>query len=57
MCVFIDYPDEIKELMAIYEPFIIDHKLTNPTPEAQEAYDKVKEWFLFMGQQLKTTVF
>ena len=53
MCIFIDYPDEIKELMAIYEPFIVDHKLTNPTPEAQEAYDKVKEWFLLMGQQFK----
>ena len=50
MCIFVDYPDEIKELMKIYEPFIVDHKLTNPTPEAQEAYDKVCEWFLLMGQ-------
>lgn len=50
MCIFTGYPDEIKELIEIYKPFMVDHELTNPTPEAQEAYNKVCEWFLLMGQ-------
>ncbi len=50
MCRGIIYPEYILELIAIYQPFIVNHELTNPTPEAQEAYDTVKQWFLELGQ-------
>ena len=53
MCRGIRYPEYILELIKTYEPFIVNHELTNPTPEAKEAYEKVKQWFLELGQQLK----
>lgn len=50
MCRGIRYPEYILELIKTYEPFIVNHELTNPTPEAKEAYEKVKQWFLELGQ-------
>ena len=45
-----EYPEEIKKLMEIYEPFIVNCKLVNPSPEALEAFEKVKEWSFAEGQ-------
>ena len=45
-----DYPEEIKKLMEIYEPFIVNHELVNPSPEALEAFKKVQEWSFAEGQ-------
>lgn len=50
MCVLREYPKEILELMKIYEPFMVGCHLEDPTPEAQEAFDKVGEWFLGLPQ-------
>ncbi|MCI5723586.1 MAG: hypothetical protein MR283_06215 [Erysipelotrichaceae bacterium] len=39
------YPDEIKELKKIYEPYMIGTKLKDDAPsEAVEAAIKFKEW-------------
>ena len=38
------YPEEIKELMKVYKPFLVGCHLENATPEAEEAFEKVKEW-------------
>lgn len=50
MCRGIRFPEYILELMKVYEPFMINHKLTNPTPEAEEAFETVKQWLLELGQ-------
>lgn len=50
MCRVIIFPEYILELMKVYEPFMINHKLTNPTPEAKEAFETVKQWLLELGQ-------
>ena len=43
----IKYPEEIKKLMKLYEPYancINDGKLENAPKEAVEAFNKVKSW-------------
>lgn len=39
-----EYPKEIKELMDIYDPYVVDCELKDAPPEAVEAFEKVKEW-------------
>lgn len=40
-----DYPEEIKELRAIYEPYIVGwHLDENAPPEAIEALEQVRKW-------------
>lgn len=46
----IDYPDEIKELMKIYEPYMVGCHLENAPQEAVEAFEKVKRWVWEQGQ-------
>lgn len=46
----IDYPDEIKELMKIYEPYMVGCHLENAPQEAVEAFEKVKKWVWEQGQ-------
>lgn len=43
--VFREYPDEIKKLIAAYEPYMVGCHLENAPPEAVEALEKVKKWF------------
>ena len=39
------YPEEIKKLKSIYEPYMIGAKLKDDAPiEAVEAAEKFKEW-------------
>ena len=39
------YPEEIKKLKSIYEPYMIGAKLKDDAPiEADEAFEKFKEW-------------
>ena len=39
------YPDEIKELQKIYEPYMVGAKLKDDAPqEAVEAVEKFKQW-------------
>lgn len=45
-----EYPEEIKKLMQIYEPFVKYCKLVDPTPEAVDAFEQVKKWSLEQGQ-------
>lgn len=48
-----EYPEEIKKLMAIYEPYsnrIKDGVLKDAPPEAIEALEKVKKWIWEEGQ-------
>ncbi len=46
----IDYPDEIKELMKIYEPYMVGCHLENAPQKAVEAFEKVKKWVWEQGQ-------
>ena len=42
-----EYPEEIKKLMEMYEPYadrIHDGKLENAPPKVIEAFEKVKKW-------------
>lgn len=50
MCRVIIFPENILKLIKVYEPFMINHELTNPTPEAKEAFETVKQWLLDEGQ-------
>lgn len=45
-----EYPKEIKELMKIYEPYMVGCHLENAPPEAIEAFKKVKKWSWEQGQ-------
>ena len=38
------YPEEIKKLKSIYEPYMIGAKLKDAPIEAVEAAEKFKEW-------------
>ena len=40
MCRVIIFPENILKLIKVYEPFMINHELTNPTPEAKEAFER-----------------
>ncbi len=47
------YPEEIKKLMEMYEPYadrIHDGKLENAPPKVIEAFEKVKKWAWKQGQ-------
>ena len=44
------FPDEIEKLIKVFEPFMDGDQLNNPTPEAEEAYEKVKKWAWEQGQ-------
>ncbi len=47
------YPEEIKKLMEIYEPYvdrIHDGKLENAPEKVIEAFEKVKKWAWEQGQ-------
>lgn len=46
----IDYPEDIKKLMEIYEPYMVGCHLENATQEAVEAFEKVKKWAWEQGQ-------
>ena len=46
-----EYPKEIKELMKIYEPYMVGCHLENAPPEAIEAFKKVKKWSWEQGQE------
>ena len=39
-------PNEISELEKVYKPYMVGCHLENPTPEAIEAFEKVKTWYL-----------
>ena len=45
-----EYPKEIQELMAIYEPSLVGCHLENAPQEAIEALEKVKKWSWEQGQ-------
>ncbi len=45
-----EYPKEIKELMNIYEPYVVGCHLEKAPPEAIEAFEKVKKWAWEQGQ-------
>lgn len=48
-----EYPEEIRELMKIYEPYsnrIHNEKLKNAPEKAIEAFEKVKKWIWEQGQ-------
>ncbi|WP_182436961.1 hypothetical protein [Clostridium sp. OF09-36] len=45
-----EYPEEIKKLMSIYEPYMVGCHLEDAPPEAVEALEKVKEWSWEQGQ-------
>ena len=39
------YPDEIKQLQKIYEPYMVNCKMMDDAPEdALVAFEKFKEW-------------
>ena len=39
------FPDEIKKLQSIYEPYMVNCKMRDDAPiEAVEAFEKFKEW-------------
>ena len=39
------YPDEIKELQKIYEPYMVGAKLKDDAPQkAIDAFEAVKDW-------------
>ena len=44
------FPDEIEKLIKVFGPFMDGDQLKNPTPEAEEAYEKVKKWAWEQGQ-------
>lgn len=47
------FPEEIKKLMDIYEPYenyIFDGRLENVPQEAIDAFEKVKKWAWEQGQ-------
>ncbi len=44
------FPDEIEKMIETFEPFMDGDQLNNPTPEAEEAYEKVKKWAWEQGQ-------
>lgn len=46
----VEYPDEIQELVDIYEPYIVGWHLENAPQEAVEAFEKVKRWDWEQGQ-------
>ena len=51
-----EYPKEIKELMKIYEPYMVGCHLENAPPEAIEAFKKygvIKGMFLTIKRILK----
>lgn len=48
-----EYPEKIKKLMEVYEPYanrIHDGKLENAPQKAIEAFEKVKKWSWEQGQ-------
>lgn len=45
-----EYPKEIQELKAIYEPYLVDVILKMLLQEAIEALEKVKKWSWEQGQ-------
>lgn len=45
-----EYPEEIKKLMKIYEPYMVGCHLEDAPPEAVEAFEKVKKWAWEQGQ-------
>ncbi len=45
-----EYPEEIKELMKIYEPYMVGCHLEDAPSEAVEAFEKVKKWAWEQGQ-------
>ena len=48
-----EYPKEIQELMAIYEPYLVGCHLENAPQEAIEALEKVKKWSWEQGQKVE----
>lgn len=50
--VILDFPDEIKKAIQIYEPYMESHNgsLEGAPPEVTEAYKKCYEWSWGMGQ-------
>lgn len=45
-----EYPEEIKELMKIYEAYMVGCHLEDAPSEAVEAFEKVKKWAWEQGQ-------
>ncbi len=48
-----EYPEEIKKMMEVYEPYanrIDDGVLEDAPPKAIEAFEKVKKWAWEQGQ-------
>ncbi len=46
----LEIPEEIKEAEKIYKPYMKGAKLVNPTPEAKEAFEKVKKYYWSLEQ-------
>ena len=49
--IFREYPKELKELEAIFEPYMENYRLRKDAPkEAKEAFEKAKKYVFEMGQ-------
>ena len=54
--VIYEYPEEIKKLLKICEPYeskVKNGELKNAPPEVVDAFEKTKKWFWEQGQQQK----